>query len=92
MASDERYQCCPFARSGGLHGEDCTYAGKSHCLFRLAAEGLHVVTDADKAVLDAMAAMPENDLVESVEQRDYYTPCWWEEPAKAELARREAKP
>lgn len=35
--------CCPFARSGGLHGEDCTYSGKSHCPYRMAAEGLQAV-------------------------------------------------
>lgn len=63
MASDERYQCCPFARSGGFHGEDCTYSGNSHCPFRLAAEGLHVVTAAEKAVLAACLDLGDTQVL-----------------------------
>lgn len=55
----------------------------------LAAKGLHVVTAAEKAVLDAMAEVSNEDLEYWVSD-DYYCPASCEKPGAAELARREA--
>lgn len=52
----------------------------------LAAHGLYVVTAADKAVLDAMAATVESALRRTIRLRTGQTQA----AAKAELARREA--
>jgi hypothetical protein len=42
------YQCCPFARSGGYIGCDCTCYGKPYCAFIQAAKWLKVPQESDK--------------------------------------------
>ena len=53
----------------------------------LAAQGLHVVTAADKAVLDACAKATDGDLRATINGS---APRWLKPLAAAELARREA--
>lgn len=80
--------CCPFASSGGLHGEDCTYFGKSHCPFRLAAEGLYLVNKSDVALLKACSEW-KIIVTENSESGQYST--IYSDPlpiVRAELARR----
>ncbi len=58
----------------------------------LAAQGLHIVTAGDKAVLEACDAMPMQSLLET-ELDSEITPDWYLALARAELSRREkAKP
>ena len=58
-----------------------------HIAHLLAAQGLHVITAQQKAVLDAMAALQESDL-EYCLSFDHYAPGFMEHAAGAELARR----
>jgi hypothetical protein len=75
---------------GGLDEEGCcTSCGADCCgpeqlLEFLAEQGLHVVTAADKAVLDTMAAVD----IEADEERRV---AGFRRVVRAELARREAK-
>ncbi len=58
----------------------------------LETHGLHIVTAADKAVLEACDAMPMQSLLET-ELDSEITPDWYLALARAELIRREkAKP
>jgi len=54
---------------------------------KLAAYGLHVVTEADKRVLDEMAKLKPNDI-EYLCSNDFYAPAFMDDVAAAELARR----
>lgn len=46
------------------------------------------MTGAEEALLDELAAMSDDVLVEYVLQEDYYTPSHWEAVAQLELDRR----
>lgn len=60
---------------------------------QLAAQGLHVVTDADKAVLDAMARIPEAILRDAAGMYGHLAPSMddLKAPVRAEIARRGLK-
>ena len=83
MASDERASGCAVCGKQGHSHDD-------HWLIQEArARGLHVVTAADKAVLDAMAGL-ETVMLEYVRAGWSAAPPVFHPACRAELARREA--